>query len=107
MTFQNTLKSFKWNTNNRTGYRKSVVVDLPLSPNTFNTYLRNVIPKLQGTNLPKILLDLSVFDLVPVFGNNWYVSRTPRTTTEQRIFGMISMLYRPKSVTISQPTGNR
>ena len=24
------------------------------------------------------------FDLIPVFGENWYVSKNPRTTTQQR-----------------------
>ena len=107
MTFENTLKSFKWNSNNRTGYRKSVVVDLPLAPNTFNTYFRNAIPQLQAQNLPKISADLSVFDLAAVFGPNWYISTNPTTTTQQRIFGMISMLYRAKCVTIFQPSRNR
>ena len=107
MTFENTLKSFKWNTNNKTGYRKAVVVDLPLSPNSFNKYFRNRIPKIQGQNLPKISLELSVFDLIPVFGPNWYICQSPATSTQQRIFGMISMLYRPKYVTIFGQDPNR
>ena len=59
LAIKNTLKSFKWNSNNRTGYRKNVVIDLPLSQSAFSKYFVQNIPKLStvGTNKS---VDLSV-----------------------------------------------
>ena len=101
MMIQNTLNSFKWNCNNRTGYRKNVVIELPLSLHGFCQYFLQNIPKLETYFMNnQCSMKVSVSDLAPVFGNTWHIVHNENTTTTQRIFGMISMVFRQKTMTV-------
>ena len=96
MQIWKSLKSYKYNHNNRTGYQRYVIIDMPFSQQAFNAFFRKTIPKIAEISATKHF-DLTVFDLEKVFGLDWYVSQSSKTTTQQRIIGMVSVNFRSKT----------
>ena len=100
LTVFKSLKNAKWNCNNKTGYSKYSVIDVPFSKNAYNKWFKMRIKSLSNKSEDKVSADLSIGELNKVFGENWHILRNPNSTTQQRVLGMVSMLYRPKKMDV-------
>ena len=97
LCIRNCLKKYKWNSNNRTGYQKQMIIELPFSRQSFERHFLDKLP-LHNVNSNTIKLNVSVIDLEPIFGHNWYVMQNTSSTTQQRVMGMVSIEFRSKKV---------
>ena len=74
---------------------KSICIDLPLSRNTF----RNKFPvEYCGQDNFKQLLDVD--ELNCVFGDEWHVYNFPKSSTRNRIIGLILLHFRRKKIDV-------
>ena len=69
---------------------------MPFSREGFQKYFGEKIQNQKPSKVSKICLELSVIELETVFGRNWYILRTYKSTTQQRILGMVSINFKPK-----------
>ena len=106
------IKALKRNTyscNSKTGYLKTICVDLPLSQDTFDHFFNKLIPQTNHNErqTTTIKCKVSINDLKTVLGRNWYIYNVPNSSIRQRILGLIQVNYRTKELTITSTNYKR
>ena len=96
------LKKNTYTSNSKIGYIKTMTIELPLSPQIFNEIFQRLIPKLGLLKSPPISSKVSVNEMKMVLGNNWHIYKHSKSTTRQRILGIVDLKYRQKEITITR-----
>ena len=100
------LKKSSYNCNSKLGIMNKCFIDIPLSKETFKFYFAPKCTTTDPRHLP-VKCDFEVQEFDSMFGDNWAVYRQPNSTTQQRILGKISLLFRKEKVTGLVKKSNR
>ena len=96
LSIHNALKMYKYNHNHKTGYSKLVQIDMPFSRKAFTVFFVNKLNEEIPSPSTRISIQLTVENLQQVFGENWYIMKNSKPSSQQRILGMVSILFRCK-----------
>ena len=92
------LQALKGHCNRKTGCNRTAVIDIPFSLTAYKNFFVSKIFKLNIGSNKSIRMNLTVNELKPVLGRNWNILRCKKSSTVQKVLGMISINYRQKNV---------
>ena len=81
-------------------HMKTVSLDVPLSPETFQSKICDVVDIIDYSGEENFKIDVAPSQLNLVFGDNWSKFQFSSSSTQKRVLGLVTIHFRLKRVQI-------